>query len=128
MAARSLAPATRHAASVTTRLRVVFVLLALVVVVALSLGPITAQLAGGRVRSAAAAHGLTVSWRKLTASGLGRVKISRIIATRAGADGAPDSLFQADSLDVALDIGSLMLLHPRVEGLGLWHAEIHLPT
>jgi hypothetical protein len=110
------------------RVRVVLILAAVVVIAGLSFGPIVAQLAAGRVRSTAAAHGLTVSWRKLTASGLGRVRISRIVAARAGVNGSPDSLFQADSLAVALDLGSLCLLHPRVESLGLWHAQIHLPA
>ena len=99
-----------------------------VVIAGLSFGPIVANIAAGRVRSAAAARGLTVSWRKLTVSGLGRVGISRFVATRARADSAIDSLFQADSLAVALDLGSLWRLHPSAGSLGLWHARIRLPA
>jgi transglycosylase-like protein len=112
----------------TTRVRVALVVLALAVIVGLSFGPIVAHLAAGRVRAAAAARGLTVSWRKLTVSGLGRVRISGVVAVRAGAGSAPDSLFQADSLAVALDLGSLWSLRPRVGGLDLWHARIRLPA
>ena len=112
----------------TTRLRVAFFVLAAAVIVGFSFGPIVAHLAAGRVRAAAAARGLTVSWRKLTVSGLGRVGISRVVASRAGADGAADSLFQADSVAVALDLGSLWTLRPRAGGLGLWHARIRMPA
>jgi hypothetical protein len=98
------------------------------VVVGFAFGPIVAHLAAGRIRAAAAARGLTVSWRKLAVSGLGRVTISRVVAARALADGAHDSLFQADSLTVALDLGSLWSLHPGVGSLGLWHAQIRLPA
>ena len=112
----------------TTRLRAVFVVLAAIVIVGFSFGPIAAHLAAGRIRAAAAARGLTVSWRKLTVSGLGRVRISRVVAARARAGSAPDSLFQADSLAVALDLGSLWSLRPRVGSLGLWHAQIRLPA
>src|SRR5205823_10805402 len=115
-------------AHMTTRLRVAFVVFAAIVIIGLSLGPIVAHLAAGRVRAAAAARGLTVSWRKLTVSGLGRVRISRVVAARARADGATDSLFQADSLAVGLDLGSLWSLRPRVGSLGLWHARIRLPS
>jgi hypothetical protein len=108
--------------------RVALVVLALAVIVGLSFGPIVAHLAAGRVRAAAAARGLTVSWRKLTVSGLGRVRITEVVAVRAGAGSAPDSLFQADSLAVALDLGSLWSLRPRVGGLGLWNAQIRLPA
>jgi Transglycosylase len=112
----------------TTRLRVTFVVLAAAVIVGLLFGPIVAHLAAGRVRAAAAARGLTVSWRKLTVSGLGRVRISRVVAARARTGGATDSVFQADSLAVALDLGSLWSLRPRVGSLGLWHAQIRLPA
>jgi len=112
----------------TTRLRIAFAILATIVIIGLSFGPIAAHLAAGRVRAAAAARGLTVSWRKLTVSGLGRVGISRVVAARARADGAIDSLFQADSLAVALDLGSLWSLRLRVGSLGLWHAQIRLPA
>jgi hypothetical protein len=112
----------------TTRVRVALVVLALAVTVGLSFRPFVAHLAAGRVRAAAAARGLTVSWRKLTVSGIGRVRITGVVAVRAGAGSAPDSLFQADSLAVALDLGSLWSLRPRVGGLGLWHAQIRLPA
>jgi len=112
----------------TTRLRIAFAVLAAIVIMGLSFGPIVGHLAAGRVRAAAAARGLTVSWRKLTVSGLGRVRISRVVAARARADGAIDSLFQADSLAVALDLGSLWSLRLRVGSLGLWHAQIRLPA
>jgi hypothetical protein len=113
----------------TTRVRVALVVLAAaVIVVGFSIRPIVAHLAAGRVRAVAAARGLTVSWRKLTVSGLGRVRISGVVAVRAGAGSVPDSLFQADSLAVALDLGSLWSLRPRVGGLGLWHAQIRLPA
>ena len=112
----------------TTRLRVAFAVVAAIVIIGLSFGPIVAHFAAGRVRAAAATRGLTVSWRKLTVSGLGRVRISRVVAARVRADVAPDSLFQADSLAVALDLGSLWSLRPRVASLGLWHAQIRLPA
>ncbi len=112
----------------TTRLRVALAVVAAIVIIGLSFGSIVSHFAAGRVRAAAAARGLTVSWRKLTVSGLGRVRISRIVAARVRADSAPDSLFQADSLAVALDLGSLWSLRPRVGSLGLWHAEIRLPA
>jgi hypothetical protein len=112
---------------VTTRLRIAFAVLAAIVILELSLGPIVAHFAAGRVRAAAAARGLTVSWRKLTVSGLGRVRISRIVAARARAGGATDSLFQADSLAATLDLGSLWTLRLRPGSLGLWHARIRLP-
>lgn len=115
-------------ANMTRRLRVVVVVLAAVVIVGFSFGPIVTHLAAGRIRAAAAARGLTVSWRKLTVSGLGWVRISRVVAARAGAGGATDSLVQADSLAVALDLGSLWSLRPRVGSLGLWHARIRLPA
>ena len=111
----------------TTRLRAVFVVLAAVVIVGFSFGPIVAHLAAGRIRADAAARGLTVSWRKLTLSGLGRVRLSRVVAARARAESAPDTLFRADSVAVALDLGSLWSLRPRVGSLGLWHAQIRLP-
>jgi len=117
-----------HPADMTTRFRLTFVLLAAAVIVAFSFGPIVAHLAAGRVRAAAAAHGLTVSWDKLTVSGLGRVRIRRIVAARPRADSAPDSLFQADSLAAALDLGSLLRFRPSVGSLGLWHARIRLPA
>jgi len=113
---------------VTTRIRVLLVALAAVVIVGFSIGPIVAHLAAERVRATAGARGLTVSWRKLTVSGLGRVGISRVVASRAGADGAADSLFQADSVAVALDLGSLWTLRPRAGRLGLWHARIRMPA
>ena len=112
----------------TTRLRAVLVVLAAVVIVGLSFGPIVAHFAAGRIRAVAAARGLTVSWRKLTVSGLGRVRLSRVVASRARAGSAADSLFRADSVAVALDLGSLWSLHPRVGSLGLWHARIRLPA
>lgn len=112
----------------TRRLRVALVISAVAVIVGFSFGPIVARLAAGRVRAAAASRGLTVSWRKLTVSGLGRVSLSRVVATRARADSLPDSLFQADSLAVALDLGSLWTLRPRAGSLGLWHARIRLPA
>jgi hypothetical protein len=112
----------------TTRHRVALAVLAAVVILGFSSGPIVARIAAGRVRAAAAARGLTVSWRKLTVSGLGRVGISRVVASRAGADGAADSLFQADSVAVALDLGSLWTLRPRAGGLGLWRARIRMPA
>ena len=110
----------------STRVRVALVTLSVAVIIGLfSFGPIVARLAAGRVRAAAAARGLTVSWRRLTVSGLGRVRIGGVVAARPG---APDSLFQADSLAVALDLGSLWSLRPRVGSLGLWHAQIRLPA
>jgi transglycosylase-like protein len=112
----------------TTRLRVAFAVLAAAVIVWFSFGPIVAQFAAGRIRAAAAARGLTISWRKLTVSGLGQVRLSRVVAARAAAGGAPDSLFQADSLAVAIDLGSLWSLRPRPGSLGLWHAQIRLPA
>jgi len=112
----------------TTRLRVAVVVLAAVVIVGFSFGPFMAHLAAGRIRAAAAARGLTVSWRRLTVSGLGRVRMNRVVATRPGAGGATDSLFQADSIAVALDLGSLWSLRPRARSLGLWHAQIRLPA
>jgi hypothetical protein len=112
----------------TTRFRVVIAVLAAAVIVWLSFGPIAGHLAAGRIRAVAATHGITVSWRKLTVSGLGRVRISRVVAVRARAGNAPDSLFQADSLAVALDLGSLWSLRPRAGSLGLWHAQIRLPA
>src|SRR5258705_13035953 len=114
-------------ANMTTRLRVALAVVAAAMVLGLSFGPIVAHFAAGRVRAAAAARGLTVSWRKLTVSGLGRVRISGIVAARTGAAGT-DSLFQADSLAVAPDLGSLLSLRPRVGSLGLWHAQIRLPA
>lgn len=111
----------------TTRLRAVFVVLAAVVIVGFSFGPIVAHLAAGRIHSAAAARGLTVSWGKLTLSGLGRVRLSRVVAERARADSAPDTLFRADAVAVALDLGSLWSLRLRAGSLGLWHAQIRLP-
>ncbi len=115
-------------ANMTTRLRVAFVVLAAALIAGLSFGPIAAHIAAGRVRAAAAARGLTASWRKLTVSGLGRVRISRLVAARARVGGATDSLFQADSLAVVPDLGSLWSLRPRVGSLGLWHARIRLPA
>jgi hypothetical protein len=118
-----------HPASMTARLRVALIVLAAaVIVVGFSIRPIVAHLAAGRIRAAAEARGLTVSWRKLTVSGLGRVGVSRVVAARARVGSAPDSLFQADSLAVALDLGSLWTLRLRVGGLGLWHAQIRLPA
>jgi len=112
----------------TTRLRAVLVVLAAVLIVGLSFRPIVAHFAAGRIRAAAAAHGLTVSWWKLTVSGLGRVRLSRVVAARARAGSAPDSLFRADSVAAALDLGSLWSLRPRVGSIGLWHAQIRLPA
>ena len=112
----------------TTRLRAVLVILAAAVIVVFAFGPIVAHFAAGRIRAAAAARGLTVSWRKLTVSGLGRVRLSRVVAARAPAGSAPDPLFRADSVAVALDLGSLWSLRPRVGSLGLWHAQIRLPA
>ena len=112
----------------TTRRRALFFVLAAAVIVGLSLGPIVAHLAAGRIHAAAAARGLTVSWRRLTLSGLGRVGLSRVVAARARVDSAPDTLFRADSASAALDLGSLWTLRPRVGSLGLWHAEIRLPA
>lgn len=111
------------------RLRVVLVIVVVAVIAGcLSLGSIVAHLAAGRVRAEAAARGLTVAWRKLVATGPGQVRIIGLVATRPGADGAPDSLFQADSLAVAVDLGSLWSFSPRVGSLGLWHAQIRLPA
>jgi Transglycosylase len=112
----------------TTRLRAALVILAAAVIAGFSFGPIVAHFAAGRIRAAAAARGLTVSWQKLTVSGLGRVRLSRVVAAGARADSAPDSLFRADSVVVALDLGSLWSLRPRVGSLGLWHAQIRLPA
>src|SRR5258705_550198 len=112
----------------TTRVRVVFVVLAAAVIAGFSLRPIVAHFAAGGIRAAAAARGLTVSWRKLTVSGLGRVSLGRVVAARARAGSAPDSLFQADSVAVALDLGSLWTLRPRAGSLGLWHSQIRLPA
>jgi len=112
----------------TTRLRALLIVLAAVVIVGFSLGPIVAHLAAWRIHAVAASHGLTVSWRKLALSGLGRVRLSGVVAARARADSAPDTLFRADSVAAAPDLGSLMRLRPRVGSLGLWHAEIRLPA
>jgi hypothetical protein len=117
-----------HPETMTARLRVVLVVLAAAVIVGFSFGPLVAHLATGRIRAAAASRGLTVSWRKLTVSGLGRVAVSRVVAARAREGGAPDSLFQADSLTVALDLASLWSLRPSVGRLGLWHAQIRMPA
>ena len=112
----------------TKRFRIAVVVLVMAVIVGLSFGPIMGHLAAGRVRAAAAARGLTVSWRRLTVSGLRQVRLTGVVAARTQAGSAPDSLFQADSLAVALDLGSLLGLRPRVGSLGLWHAQIHLPA
>src|SRR4051812_46626456 len=112
----------------TTRVGIAVVVLAAAVIVGLSLRPIVARFAAGRVRAAAAARGLTVSWRNLTVSGLGRVRMSQVVAARPGAGGATDSLFEADSIAVALDLGSLWSLRPRAGGLGVWHARVRLPA
>jgi hypothetical protein len=112
----------------TSRLRVAIVVLAAVVILGFSLRLIVAHFVAGRVRAASADRGLTVSWSKLTVSGLGRVGIQRFVAVRARAGSAADSLFQADSLAVALDLGSLWSLRPRVGSLGVWHARIRLPA
>jgi hypothetical protein len=112
----------------TIRLRTIFVVLAAVLIVGFASAPIVAHLAAGRIQEAAAARGLTVSWRKLTLSGLGRVRLSRVVAVRARADGAPDTLFRADSVAVALDLGSLWRFRPRAGSLGLWNAQVRLPA
>ncbi|HET9252086.1 MAG TPA: hypothetical protein VFP58_08225, partial [Candidatus Eisenbacteria bacterium] len=112
----------------TTRLRAALVLLAAAVIVWSLYGPIVAHFAAGRIRAAAAARGLTVSWRKLTVSGLGQVRLRRVVAARARAGSTPDSLFQADSVAIALDLASFWTLRPRVGSLGLWHAQIRLPA
>ena len=117
-----------YPANMTMRPRAVLILLAAVVIVGVSLAPIVAHFAAGRIRAAAAVRGLTVSWRKLTVSGLGRVSLSQVVATRALAGGAPDSLFRADSVEVAIDLGSLWSLRARVGSLGLWHAQIRVPA
>lgn len=111
----------------TTRGRVALVVV-LAAVVWFGSGPIVAHIVAGRVRAAAAARGLTVSWRKITVSRFGRVSFSQIVTTRARADSGVDSLFQADSLAAAPDLGSLWTLHPRAAGLGLWHAQVRLPA
>jgi len=98
------------------------------VIAGFSFGPIVAYFAAGGIRAAAGARGLTVSWRKLTASGFGRVSLSRVVAARAREGSAPDSLFRADSVAVALDLGSLWSLRPRAGSLGLWQAQIRLPA
>lgn len=112
----------------TPRVRAAFVLLALVVIAAFAYAPIVAHVAAGRIRAAAAARGLTVSWRELTVSGLGRVSLRRVVAARPHAGNAPDSLFRADSVAIAADLGSLWSLRPRVGSLGLWRAQIRLPA
>jgi len=112
----------------TTRLRAVLVVLAAALIVGFSFGPIVAYFAAGGIRAAAAARGLTVSWRKLTVSGFGRVSLSRVVAARAREASAPDSLFRADSVAVTLDLGSLWTLRPRAGSLGLWHSQIRLPA
>ena len=112
----------------TMRLRVVFVVLAAAVIVGFSFGSIMTHFAAGSIRAAAQARGLTVSWRKLTVSGLGQVRLSRVVAARPRAGSDPDSLFRADSVAIALDFGSLWRLRPRAGSLGLWHAQIRLPA
>ena len=112
----------------STRLRAVLVVLAAALIAWLSFGPIVAHFAAGRIRAAAAARGLTVSWRKLTVSGLGWVRLSQVVAARPRAGSAPDSLFRADSVAVALDLGSLLSFRARVGSLGLWNAQIRLPA
>src|SRR5690349_23946966 len=114
--------------NMTTRLRTVLAILAAVVIVGFSFAPIVAYFAAGRIRAAAAARGLTVSWRNLTVSGFLRVALRQVVATRALAGSAPDSLFQADSAAVAIDLGSLWSLRPRAGSLELWHAQIRLPA
>ena len=111
----------------TTRLRAAIVILATVVIAGFSYGPIVSHFAAGRIRAAAAARGLTVSWQKLTVSGFGGVTLSRVVAARPRAGNAPDSLFRADSVSIAVDLGSLWSLRPRVGSLGLWHAQIRVP-
>ena len=112
----------------TTRLHAALIIIAAIVIVGFSFAPIVAYFAAGHIRAAAATRGLTVSWRKLTVSGLGRVMLRQVVATRARADSAPDSLFRADSAAVAIDLGSLWTLRARVGSLGVWHAQIRLPA
>jgi len=81
--------------NVTTRLRAVLVVLAAVVIVWLSFGPIVAHFAAGRIRAVAAARGLTVSWRKLTVSGLGWVRLpdgTFINPADGGCSGSPETI------------------------------------
>ena len=110
----------------STRVRVVLVLLVLVVVTGFSFGAIATHFVAGRIRAAATARGLTVAWRSLAVSGLGRMSLSRVVATRVR-EGTPDSLFRADSVVAALDVGSLLRLRPRPGLLRLWHAQVRLP-
>ncbi|HKQ18553.1 MAG TPA: biosynthetic peptidoglycan transglycosylase, partial [Candidatus Eisenbacteria bacterium] len=63
-----------------------------------------------------------------TVSGLGWVRLSQVVAVRPRAGSDPDSLFRADSVAVALDLGSLLSFRARVGSLGLWHARIRLPA
>ena len=98
----------------------------LVVVTGFSFGAIATHFVAGRIRAAATARGLTVAWRSLAVSGLGRMSLSRVVATRVR-EGTPDSLFRADSVVAALDVGSLLRLRPRPGLLRLWHAQVRLP-
>ena len=95
------------------------------VLVALAAGPVLRMTIAARVRSAAAARGLTASWISLEVRAPLRACFRGLVIERP-AD--RDTLARAESLAVALDPWALLLLRPRLAWVDLAHATIRLPS
>jgi transglycosylase-like protein len=95
-----------------------------VLLVFLAAPPLATRLAGERLRHAATARGFQVGWQRLRLGWDARAEISGLAVTLPAAG---DTVFAAESLEVAVDPWALLALHPRVTRVGVFHAAARLP-
>ena len=100
----------------------VLLLLAALALLALALPPLAAMLAGAAIRAAARAHRSTVTWTHLEWRPPLAFRLSGLLLE----DARGTALATAETLSVALDAGSVLLLHPRPASLELAHARLRL--
>ncbi len=100
-------------------------LLLALVLLAFAAGPVLRAIIAARLRSAAAARGLAASWISLEVRPPLRARFRGLVVVHP-VDG--DTLVRAETLAVALDPWTLLMLRPRLASVDLDHASIRLPS
>jgi len=91
----------------------------------LLLPALMARVVAGRIRGAAEARGMRVSWSRLQTRLPARFSFRDLTAIQIASG---DTVVRAESLGVAFDPWSLLTLRPRVASAGLSHAAVRLPA
>ena len=112
----------------TPRLRIALIVLAASRDRGFSSGPIVAHFAAGRFERPPRPAGSRSRGGNSRCPDSGSVRLSRVVAARAQEAALPTRCSEPTRLAVALDLGSLWSLRPRVGSLGLWRAQIRLPA